>query len=93
MPSDRAESPARNIETTSLLGKQRINAPELIKPTGIFSESVGFHRVHGHIPIRLLQFNESLREPHRVLEEDVVVDHAVANEQRGRQTLGMLDGG
>ena len=54
---------------------------------------MAIERVRGQRQVVLVQLDQSLVEPHRVLEQHVVVDHPVADEQRPRETFGELDGG
>ena len=48
-------------------------------------------RVRRDRPVLLAQLDQPLRQPHRVLEVDVGVDHAVADEQRALQPFGEVD--
>lgn len=54
-------------------------------------EAVALQRIRRQFPVVLAQFDQLLRQHHRVLEEHVVVDHAVRDQQVVLQAVGVLD--
>src|ERR1700682_4339872 len=63
----------------------------LVGPARRLDEAVVFHRIERHVPVRLAQLDEALREAHGVLEVHVGIDHTMAHQQRALQTLGEVD--
>ena len=47
--------------------------------------------IHRQLPVLLVQLDQPLREPHRILEEHVRVHHAVADEQRALEAVREID--
>ena len=74
-----------------LLVEQLQNPPVFVRPARLFRESMVFDRIHGELPVLLSQLDQPLRQPHRILEVHVRVDHAVADQQRAFQPLGKVD--
>src|SRR5215204_4418445 len=64
----------------------------LVGPTVGAFEGVVFDRVGGELPVLFAQLDESFGQADGVLEVDVHVDHAVADEERALQPRGEVDG-
>src|SRR5262245_267831 len=71
--------------------EQLQNPLVFIRPARCALEAVIFDRVGGQFPILFPQFNQALDQPHCVLEMDIDVDHAVADQQRALQTFREID--
>ena len=80
---------------TARLFQRRLKQPEnplvLIRPARRLDEAVVFERVHGDFPVLLAELDQALGEAHGVLEVDVDVDDAVADQQRAFEPLGEVD--
>src|SRR5205823_9056649 len=68
------------------------NAPVLVGPTVGALEGVVFYGVGRDLPVLFPQFDQALDEAHRVLEVDVRVHHAVADEERALEAAGEVEG-
>ena len=58
-----------------------------IGPTRRLDKSVVFDRINCQFPILFPQFNQSLHQPHRILEMDVDVHHPVTDQKGAFQSL------
>src|SRR5690606_16034046 len=71
--------------------EQLVDPPVLVVPGVGVAEPVALERVGRDPPVVLAQFDQLLGEQHAVLEEHVVVDHAVGDQQVVLQAGGVLD--
>lgn len=71
--------------------EQLQNPLVFIRPRTDLFEGVILHRIDRHFPILLAQFDQALRQAHRVLKMDVDIHHAVTDQQRALQTRGKVD--
>src|SRR5262245_48328200 len=71
-----------------VLFEQLENALVFVRPTFGTHEGVILDRIKRHRPVFLAQFDQLLRQPHRVLEEHVRIHHPVQHQQRALQPIG-----
>jgi hypothetical protein len=66
--------------STQIRFEQLVNPSILIEPARGLSKSMSLDGIDRAFPTGLFELDEALNETHRVLEEDVVVEHSVRNE-------------
>src|SRR5690606_22085895 len=71
--------------------EQLEDAPVLVEPGVGADVAVAFQRIGSQLPVVLAQLDQLLRQHHRVTVEDVVVDHAVGDQQVVLQAFGIFD--
>ena len=65
--------------------------PILVEPAGRLAKAVGLDGVDGHLPVFFFELDQALGQAYGVLEEDVVVLHAGAHQERLREPFGEFD--
>src|SRR5580698_2122764 len=83
------ERPAENLPEICL--EQPVYPFIFVQPGIGVAETMPVERVRRHGEIVLVQFDQTLIKPHGIFEQDVVVDHAVTNEQRILEACGELN--
>src|SRR5580704_169494 len=74
-----------------ILLKQVQNALVLVRPTDRLNKAMILNRINGKIPVFLAQLNQPLHQPDSILEMDVGIHHAMADQQRPFQPLSEID--
>ena len=72
--------------------EQLVNPLVLIQPRIGMHEPMPLHRIGRHLEVVLVQLDQLLIQPHRIFEQHVVVDHAVADQQGTLEAVGEFDG-
>src|SRR3546814_793776 len=70
--------------------EQLEDPPVFVVPRVRMDEAVALHRIRRDLPLVLAQLDQALRHHHRVLEEHVVVDHAMGGQQAAARSSESL---
>src|SRR5258708_1814358 len=90
-PASQSGSALAGCALPQIRFEQPVNSLVLVEPGIGIRKSMAIQRVRRHAEIVLVQFDQALGQAHRILEQHIVVDHAVANEQCVLQAGGKFN--